>query len=246
MRRRTLITIGIVLGLLLATGSTILALLRHEPKWYREALLPPGDLRTQRSQEFFTEFWDLIGSTSDKEWFGTFTDEQLNSYLEEGFKHSGLAARLLPEDISDPRVKIEPERLRIAFRYGRGAWETVVSVETKIWLPPREPNVAAIELIGFHLGAIPISVQSLLERLSEVGRANGIEVTWYRVPETGHPVAILRFQADQGRPTLQLQVVKLETGKITIHGKTVEAAWLNLPDRPAFAALLPWERHSGK
>jgi hypothetical protein len=238
MRRRTLLTIGIVLLLLLAAGGTLLALLHYEPKWYQESVLPAGEVRTQRSQEFFAEFWDLVGSaTSDKEWFASFTDEQINSYLEEGFKHSGLAARMLPEDISDPRILIEPEKFHLAFRYGRGTWSTVVSVTARVWLPPGEPNVAAVELIGFQLGAIPISVQSLLERLSEVGRSNGVEVTWYRAPGTGHPVAILRFQADQGRPTLQILVVKLEQGKITIHGKSLEAVGFNWQDIPGLEGL---------
>lgn len=223
MNRRMWVAVGIVAVLLLGTAGTVLALLRHEPKWYREAVLPPGDLRTQRSQEFHKEFWEFYGAaTNDKEWFVAFTDEQVNSYLEEGFKHQGLAAMMLPDDISDPRLRFDPDRLRLAFRYGRGAWSTVVSVDAYIWLPPQEPNVAAIELIGFQLGALPISVQSLLERLSEVGRARGIDISWYRAPETGHPVAILRFQADKDRPNLQLQVVKLETGKITIQGRSLE------------------------
>lgn len=245
MRRRTLATIATFLVLVLFAGGTLLTLLRYEPSWYQEVVLPAGEKRTQRSQEFLTEFWDLVNSASDREWAAQFTDEQINSYLEEGFKHSGLAARMLPEDISDPRVTLEPEKLHLAFRYGRGTWSTVVSIETRIWLPRQEPNTVALELVGFQLGALPISVQSLLERVSEVGRSNGIEVTWYRVPQTGHPVAIVRFQADQARATVQLQVVHLEQGKITIRGRSLEGLGFGIPDLldpTVLARLLPIQR----
>lgn len=227
MNRRTLLTIAILMVLVLTVVGGLMTLLRHEPLWYRDALLPDGEVRLQRSQEFITEFTEFFSSaSSDREWFAYFTDVQINSYLDEGFKHSGLAARMLPDDLYDPRVVLEPDRLRLAFKYGRGAWSTVVSIEAKIWLPPQEPNVAALELVGFHLGALPISVQSLLERVAEVGRTSGVEVTWYRSPESGHPVAILRFQADQPRPTLHLQLVRLEQGKITIRGRSLEAVGL--------------------
>lgn len=233
MTRRTLATIATLLILGGLAGGTLLALLRYEPEWYREALPPASEVRTQRSQEFLTEFHDLLNSVGDPRWFAQFTDEQINSFLEEGFKHSGLAARMLPDDITDPRVILEPEKLRLAFRYGRGTWSTVVSIETRIWLPRQEPNVAALELVGFQLGALPISVQSLLERVSEVGRSNGIEVTWYRAPETGHPVAILRFQADRDRATVHLESVKLEQGKLIIQGRSIQGTVQGAPFAPS-------------
>jgi len=238
MRRRTLATIATFLVLFLLVAGTFLGLLRYEPRWYKAAVLPPGEQRTNSSQAFLKEFHEFVNSTADPRWFAQFTDEQINSFLEEGFKNSGLAAKMLPEDISDPRVTLEPEKLRLAFRYGRGTWSTVVSIETRIWLPRQEPNVAALELIGFQLGALPISVQSLLERVSEVGRASGIEVTWYRVPETGHPVAILRFQADQARATVQLESVRIEQGKITITGRSLDGG-AALPTTRDLAALFP-------
>ena len=69
--------------------------------------------------------------------------------------------------------------------------------------------------------------RELLERISEVARQNGIDVTWYR--HEGYPVALLRFQADQQRPTLQFKAVKFEPGCISIHGQANEEKAEALP-----------------
>ena len=53
-----------------------------------------------------------------------------------------------------------------------------------------------------------------------MARNNGIEVSWFR--HEGYPVALIRFQADQARPTLQFKAVQFEQGSITIHGRSRE------------------------
>jgi hypothetical protein len=59
-----------------------------------------------------------------------------------------------------------------------------------------------------------------LERISEVGRQNGVDVNWYR--HEGRPTALLRFQADKPQATLQLRAVKIEEGAITIQGTSTD------------------------
>ena len=56
--------------------------------------------------------------------------------------------------------------------------------------------------------------------------------SWFRL--NGHPVALLRFQADQAHPSLLLQDVHLDQGSLTIRGRATEAAMnaflMGLPD----------------
>jgi hypothetical protein len=231
-RRSFLLALGIFAFLGCTAATTVFLLVRYEPRRYREAALPPGPERVQYSRQFYDEFWTLVGEVTDpnggREWGSRFTEQQINGYLNEGFVQSGLAERLLPERIRDPRVVIEEGRIRLAFRYGDSSfWSTVISIDFGVWLSQKDPNVVALQLQGFHAGAMPISAQSLLERISEVCRQNGIEVTWYR--HEGHPVALLRFQADQPRPTLQLRDVRLERGAIVIQGRSQRGALLSIP-----------------
>ncbi len=235
-RRSFHLAIGIFGVLFCGGAAAVLALLRHEPPQYRHAAVPPGSDRTKHSNEFLREFCQLYNALGPEDtapdWCVHFTDEQINSYFDEHFVQSRLSEKLLPEGISEPRLLFEPDRVRMAFRYGSGFWSTIISIDMKVWLPKGEANSVALELEGFHAGALPIAAQSLLERISEVGRQNGIEVGWYR--HDGHPVAVLRFQAEQPRPTLQLQAVQVEQGAITITGKSGDGngarTQLQLPD----------------
>jgi hypothetical protein len=136
---------------------------------------------------------------------------------------------VLPEGIGQPRLRFDQDRLQLGFRCGRGAWSTVITVELRVWLPAGQTNAMALELVGLHAGALPVKAQSTLERIAQAARENGIEVTWYR--HNGHPVALLRFQADLPRPTIELQAVNLEQGSIMIRGR--------YPDGPPGRASVP-------
>jgi hypothetical protein len=228
------------IGLLVLLGGTVAGvvalLVLHEPEFYPRVALPPGQERQQHSMEFQAKCASLFnGMKDDRVWQEKFTQAQINSYLEEDFIRSGFSEQFLPQGISDPRVSITPEKIRLAFRYGTDPWcSTVVSIDFRVWLCPREANVVALELQGLHAGSLPITAQSLLERISEVARRQDIEVTWYRL--NGNPVALLHFQATQPRPTVWLERLELSEGQLVIGGRSAEAAplraMLGVPDAP--------------
>lgn len=220
------LTLGTFLLVVGAIAGLMIGLIRYQPEWYEQSAPPEGPERLKSSQDFHSEFIGMIQAIEyEQEWGAQFTQDQINSYFEEGFKSSNLSAQVLPEDIRDPRVRIEPDRFFLAFRYGQGAWSTVVSLEMRVWLPAAEPNAIALELMAFQVGALPISVQSLLEKVTEVARQNGIALEWYRRNETGNPVALLRFQADRPRPTVQLRSIRFEKGVLLISGRTRELSF---------------------
>jgi hypothetical protein len=221
MRRKSMLLALVVAVLLAGTiAGTLGLLVRREPAFYRQRTVAPGPLRTQRSNEFKTTFSGLLSAVLDGYEFNpTFTEEQLNSYFQEGFISSGFA-KSLPANIREPRVAIEPERIRLAFRYGSPPWSAIISVDWRVWLAAREPNVIVLELHGLHAGALPISAQSLLEQISDIGHRNNIDVTWYR--HNGNPVALLRFPND-ARSGVQLLQLELGSGKLTLVGRAVDS-----------------------
>jgi hypothetical protein len=226
-RRSFLLATAIFLSMTCGVGATLWMLLRYEPGVYLRAAVPPGEDRHRLSQKCWRELMQLYNSVTDhdeQEWGHCFTDGEINSYLAEHFVQSRLDKQLLPDGISQPRIVIEPEKIRVAFRYGSGLWSTVVSIDVRLWLVKGEPNVVALKLVGFHAGALPISAQSLLESISKTCQDNGIAVDWYR--DEGFPVALLRFQAEQPHPTLELELIKLDQGAIHIQGRTKDPASL--------------------
>ena len=99
-------------------------------------------------------------------------------------------------------------------------WCSIICIDWRVWLAPREPNVVALELQGLHAGSLPISAQSLLEQISDIARRQNIDVTWYR--HDGNPVALLRFQNDS-RVGVQLHQLELSSGKLTLVGRALES-----------------------
>jgi hypothetical protein len=235
-RRSFFVALAIVVFLGSSVGTIVVLLLQYEPHHHGNCAPPEGVRRVAESKEFTRKFFDLLGEmNATAPWAQTFTDEQINSYLHEEFINTGLSERLLPEGIREPRIQFEPERMRLSFRYRSGLLSTVVSVTLRIWLPENEPNVVAVCLERIQAGLVPYSAHWLLERLAETARQNGIEVTWYRYE--GYPVALIRFQADQPRPTLQLTGVRFEQGSITIHGRSNQS-WGAAPTVARFLACL--------
>jgi hypothetical protein len=220
-RRSVTLTIAIAALLAGSTGSALALLLRHEPAFYSRAAIPPGPQRSKCSGEFVGEFARLFVGISDKrQWDARFTEEQLNSYFQEDFLKEHPDDQPLPHGISQPRIAIEPDRIRVGFRYGTGLWSVVVSIDLRVWLVAKEPNVVALEFQGMHAGALPISSQSLLESASSTARRHDIDPTWYRY--NGHPVLLLRFQAGRSRPTFQFQQINLHQGMLSVAGRSLD------------------------
>ncbi len=216
---------GIGILLLLGSIGTVFALLlSHEPAIYTRTTPPAGEERRRLSGACQSELLGLYTKIHDKfppTWNAQFTETSINSYLEEDFVRSRLAEKILPEGISAPRIAIEPDKIRLAFRYRVGPWSTIISIDMRVWLATkREPNVIGLELQGLHAGSVPIAAQSLLEQISETAHQNGLEVMLYRY--NGNPVALLRFQADQPNPTIQFTDLRLNPGCISISGRSLD------------------------
>jgi hypothetical protein len=237
-RKSFFLALGIALVLTGTTSATLFLLIRHEPDIYRRACLPPGKERIERSQECYKELSPLVGTLINHggELDIRLTDEQINSFFAEDFKKSKIDKYLLTEQISEPRVLLEPGKIRLAFRYGRGLWSTIISLDFGVWLAAEEPNVVAMELQGLHAGSLPIGTQMFLDDLSKLAEQNNIQVNWYRHPETGNSVALLRFQNEQREAAIQLETLQIDQGSIFIRGHSADiesarAAFLPMMDR---------------
>lgn len=217
-RKSVFVALGIVGVLFLGGGITLAAMLRYQPEFYRRAEVPAGEVRKQRSGEFRSQFYSLLSDIKNyKVWAARFTDVQTNSYFEEDYLKPGNFERtLFPEGANAPRVVIENDRLRMGWRYGTGIWSTIISVDLRVWLAANEPNVVIVEIERIRAGAVPITAQSILDKLSEALRRQEIEVTWYR--REGKPAALLRFGAGRQEMGVQLLHLKLQPGIMTING----------------------------
>jgi hypothetical protein len=221
MRRRALLRALGCVGLLLAIGaSLLLALLRREPDLYRQTDIPEGPQRAELSKRFASQAQNLltVGFSGDGAWSEEFTAEQINSYFAEDFVR--VKPFKLPQNVNSPRIAIKPGLLEIGFRYGHGFWSTVVTADLNIWLAANEPNVVVVELLDIKAGALPVSMQSILEQIADNARRWNLDVNWYR--HNDRPVALVRIQPDRTIPTVLLQRIELKDGTISIGGNSTE------------------------
>jgi hypothetical protein len=223
-RKRVLLSLGGLLLLIAGIGLCIGLVVRHVPNFYRQRAIPPGKARVDQSEAFLKTFiFKLMDGIDNgrKSWEATFTEEQINSFFAEDMLKPAFAEKLqFPDTISNPRVALGPDSIRIGFRYGSASLSTIISINAKVWLAPKDINVVAVELDGLHAGALPISAQSVLDQISEIARRRNIEVTWYR--NKGNPVALLRFQGDRRQPTVRLTQLKVSEGQITFGGASTD------------------------
>jgi hypothetical protein len=226
-RKRTLLLAGLSSLLTVGIFVGLFVMVKHVPAFYHRADVVAGKGRQDLSSAFVGTFFRLAGNWADGrgDWEVAFTEAQINSYFEEDFIRLGDAEPLRKQGISDPRLVVENDRLRLAFRYGSDPWSAIVSYDLKVWLAPKEVNVVCIEILGRHVGALPLSTQSLLNEISEVAGRKGVEITWYR--HEGNPVALIRFHADRARTPAQLRRLDVKQGQISIGGVSLEPKLTN-------------------
>jgi hypothetical protein len=242
MRRRAVLWVFTIVTLaLVASAGALTLLFRHVPAFYTRSAIPKGSARQALSQEFLmrsTELWGAINSDRPTE--HSYFQDQINGYLQEREgesepmrKRSSAPIIEIPDEIHNIRVTFDDDLIRLGFRYGKGWWSTVVTIDFRVWLVARKPNVIALELCNFRAGAIPLGTQALLDYVSEATRDHNIEVNWYR--HGGHPVALLQFQANQIRPTFQIRRLEVKPGQLVIARSPIQDFNRPAPSEPAGA-----------
>jgi len=201
-RKKSLLMLGLLLAMLLTTLTTLWALSRHVPDFYRQADVPAGGKRVDFAQMFIGKATDLINTfkeEGDGKSITLFADE-INAFFEEDLWRQD-AEELEKQGISHPRVCFDSDRIRLAFRYKNFFMNSIISLEMRIWLVPTEMNTFAVEIVKRRAGAMPFPTQALLEEISTMARRRKVEVDWYQ--HQGNPVALIRVQPDSPRPPMK-------------------------------------------
>jgi hypothetical protein len=218
-RRHVVLSVGLILGFVALVLIGIVVLVKTEPDFYVQAEMEPSTERAALSQEAVSLYWRILPLLEEPGWKMSLSDRQINAFFQDDYYKVGGDDNL-PDGIHAPRVKIEDDRLRLGARWGSGWFSTVLSLEIRAWKVADESNTLAMEIVSFRAGAMPLSTSTLLDNISSWARREHIDITWYR--KEGHPVAIMRFQADLNRPTFQFDDVELKDGSMTVSGRSTD------------------------
>lgn len=223
MRKKKLLWLFGITSLIFASIVLVLAVLvKHEPGYYRTGHVPASADRKASADKLLKDFAQMLLNKSAKQatWMFEASEAQFNSFFAEAFTRQGEAENLSKLGISSPCVTFEGEQMRLAFRYGKGFFSTVVSYDVKFWLVPKEPNVVAVQILSARAGALPISPQTLLNPLSEFARRQSYDVTPYRYETT--PVVVVRLQDPNAASVLKM--LKIDNNTLKLRGVTLDHA----------------------
>lgn len=222
MRRWTrLITLLLILLTLGVVGGVAALLVKVEPAFYaRETADTPRPDDTVLAGMVTTRLGELQDDVSDKpDWGATFTTDEINAFLRSGNTGKDPVASPLMAGTNRPRVDIQGDRLILADRVGSGLFSTVLSVELRAWLVDKEPNLLAVEVVGFYAGSMPLPKRAVMNRMGDAARRLKADVTWYR--HDGHPVGLFKLFANQTGASTQLLALKLKDGILSVGGKNL-------------------------
>jgi hypothetical protein len=217
--KRLLSSMGILALIAGVALVTLGVLLKSKPAFYAAAHVDAGSERVADSAACERNFLFLVNafSSGDPTWNAIFTDRQINSYFQEDYEKVG-GDQNLPEGFSAPRVEMEDGIFRLGCQYGWGPWKTVLSLELKVWLIADDVNLIGVEIVRFRAGALSVSPRWMMESITEAIRKRDADVTWYR--RDGHPVGVFCLQANQLRPTHQIQRLDILQDKLVLVGQS--------------------------
>jgi len=215
--RIALLTVSL---LLLAAGLAVVVLglaSRRVPAFYREALEADPAVLRAAGDRMVKQIAALVGDVQKQgRWQAVFTEEEINGYL--AAELFAQHPELLPPTVSDPRVRIEPESLAVAFRYRDPSWEGVVWLAVDLY--PVEPNVVALRIRKARAGALPLPLEDVLDQIARATDQLDWEVAWRQAD--GDPVAQVTIPpfGTRGTRIVQVDVLRLEQGRIVLAGTT--------------------------
>jgi len=210
-----LVLLGVAVGALVAFWRALL----FEPAFYRQAL----DVAAYRQAAASDELEQAVRQLHDRvqherSWEQIFTDEDLNAWLATELPRQD--SRLLPSGVSEPRVVIEPGRVRVAARYEVGGLSTVVSLECEVF-QGEEPNVVGLRIGRVRAGAVPIPLDRWVEQATAAARRSNLPI---RIDAAGDaPVVLITVPAQsEAWPDrrLTLQRVELLLGRVILGGRS--------------------------
>jgi hypothetical protein len=219
--RRLCVLTAVVLALAFAIIGGVYWASRQVPDFYEEKLIAaPSQTEAATFEEQALALHNQLHHTG--RWEARFTEQQINAWLANDLPEKFPS--LLPSAISDPRIAIEEDTVRLAARYRRGNVDTVISLSGDAYLTA-QPNEVAIRISRAAAGYLPLPLGQFLDDVRHRAQRADISVRWTEVE--GAPVALVRIpserridKCDEGTSErLVLDEVSLKRGEFVIAGR---------------------------
>lgn len=212
---------GFVVGLLALAAAVLFGLYRASqqvPEFYQRALVQAATDQecSERFERQALALHNQVRRTG--QWEARFTEEEINAWLAAVLPEK--FPQLITSGISEPRVAIEGNVIRLAVRYQRGSTQTIVSLAAHARLTD-EPNEIAVEIREARAGSLPLPLAGLLDEIKTHAAQAGVPLRWTEA--AGRPVALFRLPLDGKKSSarqIQVERLQLHEGALVVGGRT--------------------------
>jgi hypothetical protein len=239
MKRRWIV-LGAVVATLVVAPTTLWLLLSYQPEFYRRIAIIPPERRRAEAKKFVAQSLQLRNDiVNEPRWEAVFTDEQVNSWLEEDLVTH--FADQIPDGVHEPRVVFEIDRVHLGFQLDQGPVRAIVSVMAKVRVT--SPNELEMTIESIRAGMVPIPSEQLLERITDQARSRGLDVRWDRDGDAR--IAYVKYTPDPRRRDVILERLQVLNGQIRLAGRSSRGrivATPSLPTRKVLQSTFPSRR----
>ena len=239
MKRRWIV-LGSVVATLVVMPTTLWLLLTHQPEFYRKIAIIPPERRHAEAKKFVAQSLQLRNDiVNEPRWEAIFTDEQVNSWLEEDLVTH--FAEQIPDGVHEPRVVFETDRVHLGFQLDQGPVRSIVSVVAKVRVT--SPNELELTIERIRAGMVPIPSEKLLDKITDQARSRGLDVRWERDGDAR--VAYVKYTPDPRRRDVILERLQVLNGQIRLAGRSSRGrvvATPSLPTRKVLQSTFPTRR----
>lgn len=185
-----------------------------QPEFYAAKLDQTEATLVEHARALQTQLNSLANPEhTETNWCATITEDQINGWL-----MAELPERfpeVLANGMRDPRVVIEPDRLRIACQYRSGNMEAVLTLETEAFLTNR-PNEIGFRILDTRIGSVAGLTEEALRPITNACYRARVRMRWLRRGE--HPEAIVTIPPAllHSRHKFNFQSIDLAEGQLNV------------------------------
>jgi hypothetical protein len=150
-----------------------------------------------------------------RKWQALFTAELINGWLAYDVERNH--PHLLPPEVHDPRVQIEDDLLKIAFRWSGSSFSSVVSCQLEVYL--QEPNVVAIRIQHARAGKLPLPLAGIVQSFVDSAHDAGLLIDQRQIDSDPLLLVTLPTPANDDEAML-LETCELRDGGVFLAGRS--------------------------
>jgi hypothetical protein len=210
----TVVVVGVAIWVIYASAQ-------KEPEFYQVALSLSEQAQAEQGDGFEKQLIELQNNArTQRQWQAVFTEVQINGWLASDF--SEKFPNSLPRNVSDPRVGIEQDMLRIAFRFNSTRVKGIVQAEADAFCT-EIPGQIAVRIRSVRSGLVPIPMNSIADRVSAALRRLGARVQWTEIDRD--PVALIDLPPDKvkfGNKRITIEAIQLLEQQLVLTGTSID------------------------